>query len=92
MKRFKLVWMGIAAILFFGVANLQAADKTVIKIAFLGPLSGANAELGLSARNSFDLAVKQANASGKYNFIIEPLVLDDESNPCLLYTSDAADE
>ena len=83
MKRFRLIWMGVAAIFLFGVANLQAADKKVIKIAFIGPLSGANAELGLSARNSFDLATKQANASGKYNFVIEPLVLDDESNPAV---------
>jgi branched-chain amino acid transport system substrate-binding protein len=83
MKRLNLLWMLFAAVLFFGVVSLWGAQKRVIKIAFLGPISGANAEIGLSARNCYDLAIKQANASGKYNFVIEPLVLDDESNPAV---------
>jgi branched-chain amino acid transport system substrate-binding protein len=73
--------MVAVATMLLSAAGVQAADKPVIKIGFMGPISGANAELGLSARNSFDLAIKQANASGKYNFVIEPLVLDDEANP-----------
>lgn len=78
MKRF---WLAALSVFLFGATTLHAQDKKVVKIAFIGPLSGANAELGLSARNSFDLAVKQANASGKYPFVIEPMVLDDEANP-----------
>lgn len=74
-------WLAALSIFFLGATTLHAQDKKVVKIAFIGPLSGSNAEIGLSARNSFDLAVKQANASGKLPFVIEPMILDDEANP-----------
>lgn len=54
---------------------------TVVKIAFLGPLTGPNAPQGLGARNAFDLAVRQANASGRFPYRIEGMVLDDASDP-----------
>jgi branched-chain amino acid transport system substrate-binding protein len=81
MKRSILVWVTILVISVFCVANLGAAEKRVVKIAFLGPLSGGVAQAGMAARNAYDLAINQANASGKLNFVIEELVLDDESNP-----------
>ncbi len=83
MKRFRLVSVAAIVLFVFGAVNLWAAEKKVVKIAFLGPISGANAEIGLSARNCFDLAIKQANASGKYKYVFEPLVLDDEGNPAV---------
>lgn len=83
MKRFNLVWAVLLLLSIFpiGTGNLDAAEKRVVKIAYLGPLSGGNAEVGIAARKGFDLAVTQANASGNFNFVIETMVLDDEANP-----------
>lgn len=57
-----------------------AQDKPLIKLGFIGPLSGGNAQQGLGARNGFLLAVEQANA-GDYPYKVEPVVLDDASDP-----------
>jgi len=62
------------------VLSAGAQAQETIKIGFIGPLSGGNAQQGLSARNGFQLAVDQANASG-LAFKIEPVVLDDAANP-----------
>ncbi|MGH1571203.1 branched-chain amino acid ABC transporter substrate-binding protein [Methylobacterium sp. P31] len=69
----------IAAAILAGGATVAAAQETV-KIGFIGPLSGGNAQQGLSARNGFQLAVDQANASG-LPFKVEPVILDDGANP-----------
>lgn len=58
-----------------------ASDKKTVKIAFIGPLTGANAMQGVGARNAFQLAVKQANESGKLSYKLEVVDLDDASNP-----------
>ncbi|MBY6059035.1 branched-chain amino acid ABC transporter substrate-binding protein [Leisingera daeponensis] len=57
-----------------------AQEKPAIKLGFIGPLSGGNAQQGLGARNGFLLALEQANA-GDYPFTVEPVVLDDASDP-----------
>lgn len=62
-----------------GTAAL-AQDKPTIKLGFIGPVSGGNAQQGLGAQNGFLLAVEQANA-GDYPYIVEPVVLDDASDP-----------
>jgi branched-chain amino acid transport system substrate-binding protein len=85
MKKF-IVLLGLICLFFthfslIVVSTGFSAEKKVVKIAYLGPLSGGNAEVGLAARNAFDLAIKQANASGKFNFEIQTMVLDDEANP-----------
>jgi branched-chain amino acid transport system substrate-binding protein len=59
------------------------AMSETVKIAFIGPLTGANAAQGMGARNAFDLAVRQANASGDFDFKIEMLALDDASDPAV---------
>ena len=69
----------IAAALLVGGAAAVMAQETV-KIGFIGPMSGGNAQQGLSARNGFQLAVDQANASG-LPFTIETVILDDAANP-----------
>ena len=56
-------------------------QKETVKIAFIGPLTGANAAHGAGGRNSFELAVKQANESGKYSYNFEVVALDDASTP-----------
>lgn len=73
----------IASVLAGAVAAAMPAwaqDKPVIKLGFIGPLSGGNAQQGLGARNGFLLALEQANA-GDYPFTVEPVVLDDASDP-----------
>lgn len=57
------------------------AAKTV-KIAYIGPLTGSNAAAGIGMKNSFDLAIKEANRSGELKGIkLEPVFLDDASDP-----------
>ncbi len=58
-----------------------AADKTHVKIGFLGPISGGNAQQGLGAKNGFMLAIEQANARPDSAYEFEPVVLDDASDP-----------
>lgn len=62
-----------------GSAQAQADQ---IKLGFIGPLSGGNAQQGLGARNGFLLAIEQANASG-YPHQVEAVVLDDASDPAV---------
>lgn len=73
----------LAALLLSSLAFAAPAfaDKPLVKIGFLGPLSGGNAQQGLGARNGFLLAIEQANAApdGQYQF--EGVVMDDASDP-----------
>ncbi len=62
-----------------GAAQAQADQ---IKLGFIGPLSGGNAQQGLGARNGFLLAIEQANASG-YPHQVEGVILDDASDPAV---------
>ena len=62
------------------VTTTGAGAQDTIRIGFIGPLSGGDAQQGLSARNGFLLAVNEANAAG-LPFRIEPVVLDDAANP-----------
>lgn len=57
-----------------------AQDKPHIKLGFIGPVSGGNAQQGLGARNGFLLAIEQANAAD-YPYQVEPVALDDASDP-----------
>jgi branched-chain amino acid transport system substrate-binding protein len=59
----------------------SAQTKKVVKIAFIGPLTGGAAGFGLGGRNSIDLAIREANKSGKFPYEIKLLSLDDASNP-----------
>ena len=56
------------------------AGKT-FKIGFEGPLSGDNAQLGINEKYGAQLAVDQANASGKYKFKLQLLESDDGGDP-----------
>src|SRR6478672_8385106 len=51
------------------------------KIAFQGPLSGDNAQLGINEVNGVDLAVEQANAKGNLGFKLELVKADDQGSP-----------
>jgi branched-chain amino acid transport system substrate-binding protein len=64
--------------LAFGGAAF-AKDK--VKIAFVGPLTGALSPHGIGGRNSAELAVKLMNADPKTKYDYELVVLDDECKP-----------
>lgn len=56
-------------------------QKTTVKLAFIGPLTGGTASNGLGGRNSFLLAVQERNAEPKSKYRYETEVLDDECKP-----------
>lgn len=57
------------------------AEGDTVKIAFVAPITGPNAAIGLGMRNSAELAVMQANEKGDLPFKLELVVLDDASDP-----------
>ena len=59
----------------------MALAKEVVKIAFIGPLTGGNSANGLGGRNAADLAVKLRNADPKSKYEYELVVQDDECKP-----------
>jgi len=71
----------VMALLSLCSSDFAYAQKKLIKIGFIGPLTGPNAGVGLGARNSADLAVKQANERGDFPYKLELVVLDDASDP-----------
>jgi branched-chain amino acid transport system substrate-binding protein len=77
------IWHGTTAAIVMAAGIVTAGTvqaQETIKIGFLGPLSGGNAQQGLTARNGFQLAIDQANARD-LPFEIEPVILDDGANP-----------
>ena len=52
-----------------GSSKSSSSGKTTVAFAFVGPLTGPNANLGINSRNGAAVAVKQANtAQSKYLF------------------------
>ncbi|MDR1766302.1 MAG: branched-chain amino acid ABC transporter substrate-binding protein [Lachnospiraceae bacterium] len=62
-------------------APAPAPSGKVVKLGFLGPITGGDAAEGAAARNAFMLAIKQANASGEYPYTIEVIEIDDQAKP-----------
>lgn len=58
-----------------------ATAKQVVKISFLGPLTGQNAAMGKGGLNSVTLAVQEANANPDYKYTYEIVPIDDECKP-----------
>jgi branched-chain amino acid transport system substrate-binding protein len=78
----KLLLLLLALCVLSLALALSACDKSatsVVKIGFLGPVTGGDAAEGAAARNAFQLAIDQANASGKYPYTIETIIADDQS-------------
>jgi len=63
------------------LAGCGAGQKETVKIAFLGPISGGLANMGLGGRNSVDLAIREANADPNTKYQYELMALDDECKP-----------
>lgn len=82
-KSIKTVLKTTALCLSLGMAwaPSAASAKEVVKIAFVGPLTGGSSSIGLGGRNSADLAVKLRNADPKSKYTYELVVQDDECKP-----------
>jgi len=80
MRRMK-AFVFTSVLLALSILTGTATAQKVVKIAFLGPLTGSVANFGIGARNSFDLAIREANKSGQLKFKLEGVALDDEANP-----------
>lgn len=79
----KAVICGVAVLLaagFISGCGGQAQTST-IKIGYLAPLTGGNSATGIGMKNSAQLAVDQANKSGKYLYKFELVALDDGGDP-----------
>lgn len=63
------------------VLGTPVLAKDVVKIAFVGPLTGGVSAIGIGGRNSADLAVRERNADPKAKYTYELLVQDDECKP-----------
>ena len=71
--------LALACAAFLGTPDARAQDT--IKLGFIGPLSGGNAQQGMGAKNGFLLAIDEWNAKDGVPFKVEGVVLDDASDP-----------
>ncbi|MEO3935473.1 branched-chain amino acid ABC transporter substrate-binding protein [Dermatophilaceae bacterium Soc4.6] len=60
-----------------GATGGGAAGGSTYTVAFQGPLSGDNQQLGINEVNGVELAIEQANASGNLGFTLKLLKADD---------------
>ena len=71
----------------FANAKHSATAKPVFDIAYEGPLSGGNAQLGLNMEYSVELAINQANSGmsqfGKLPFTLQFVHKDDQGSATL---------
>lgn len=75
----KLCAIAIGLVMAGGASVAMARDT--VKIAFIGPLTGANSAHGLGGRNSAELAVKLHNADPKSKYDFSLVSMDDECKP-----------
>jgi branched-chain amino acid transport system substrate-binding protein len=81
-KRLSLVVLVLLVGVMLSATLAQAQDTTVIRIASQSPLSGPQSVLGISIRNSAELAIEQL--SGPLNdagFTVEFVPFDDQATP-----------
>ena len=74
------VALGLAALVSFALDGTAVA-KDLVKVAFIGPLTGGVSANGLGGRNSADLAIKLRNADANAKYEYEMVALDDECKP-----------
>jgi len=77
MKRFMICLISIFCIFGLLVKNVSAGDT--VKVGIVLPLTGSQAEFGEIEKKSFDLALKEINASGGINGIKLELVIKDDT-------------
>ena len=61
--------------------STSSSDKPTYTIAYQGPLSGDNAQLGINEDNSVKLAIDEANKKGDLPFTLKYVFSDDEGSP-----------
>jgi branched-chain amino acid transport system substrate-binding protein len=61
--------------------NKSGGGKKTIALAYQGPLSGDNAQLGINEVNAVELAVDQANKANTYGFKVTLVKSDDVGDP-----------
>lgn len=64
-----------------GGSSANNASGGTYTIAFEGPLSGDNQQLGINEVNGVQLAIDQANKSGNLGFTLKLLKADDQGDP-----------
>ncbi len=67
--------------LALALAGPSALAKDLVKVGFIGPLTGGVSANGLGGRNSADLAVKLRNQDAKAKYQYQMVALDDECKP-----------
>ena len=65
------------------VSTSGAAAKPTYIIGYEGPLSGGNQQLGLNMVNAVQLAINEANATGKLPFKLRIATYDDQGDPTI---------
>ena len=60
--------------------NPSTQNVHIVRIGFFGPISGPVAAEGAAARNAFQMAIDEANNSGRFPYTIETIIIDDQSN------------
>ncbi|MDK1474147.1 branched-chain amino acid ABC transporter substrate-binding protein [Streptomyces sp. 549] len=73
--------LAVGALVLTGCGSDSGGDGDTYKIAFQGPLSGENVQLGENMENGIKLAIDEANASDDYDFTIEYVPADDQGQP-----------
>ena len=74
----------LAAVPLAGLTTASsAASKPTFVIGYEGPLSGANAQLGINMKWGVELAIQEANASGKLPFTLKGAWFDDQGSSTL---------
>ncbi|HEX7104434.1 MAG TPA: branched-chain amino acid ABC transporter substrate-binding protein [Acidothermaceae bacterium] len=61
-------------------SSAAGGEKPTFKIAYQGPLSGGNAQLGLNMKFAVELAINEANAAGDLPFKLEYTESDDQGD------------
>ena len=82
MRRLIVVITSIAILLPFIQSPANSAER-IIKIAFQGPLSGPEAELGLGQLQAVQYMATKFNQKNKGSFKVEVIEVDDEGDPAI---------
>ncbi|MGI5825163.1 MAG: ABC transporter substrate-binding protein, partial [Bacillota bacterium] len=78
------VMLTMALFLLSGCGGQAADNKNmpeVVKIGFVGPLTGANASEGIPAKDAFEMLFDEANKKNLLPYDIEVVAYDDASMP-----------
>lgn len=61
--------------------SVDAFSKDLVRVGFIGPLTGGNSAIGIGGRNSAELAVKEINENPRAKYSYELVSYDDECKP-----------